>query len=169
MIDQVLDYARGELHAAQRHPTALHLLLEECAQHAQARGADVRLTHADPVTLAVDALQLRRAVDNLIDNALRYAGAAEVRLDRGDGVILLEVADRGPGIADADKARLLQPFQRHEGSRNRSTGGIGLGLAVAQGAAHQHGGELQLLAREGGGLVARICLPSLPPVRRAPA
>lgn len=163
MIDQVLDYARGELHPAQRHSTALHLLLEECAQHAQARGADVRLTHAAHASVAVDVLQLRRALDNLIDNAVRYAGAAELRLEAGDGVVMLEVADRGPGIADADKLRLLQPFQRHEGSRNRSTGGIGLGLAVAQGAARQHGGELHLLARDGGGLVARICLPLAQP------
>jgi len=163
MIDQVLDYARGELHPAQRQPTALHLLLEECAQHAQARGADVRLERVDEVSVAVDALQLRRALDNIIDNAIRYAGVAELRLEARAGDVVLEVADRGPGIDDADRVRLLQPFQRHEGSRNRSTGGIGLGLAVAHGAAREHGGTLQLLAREGGGLVARICLPLAPP------
>jgi signal transduction histidine kinase len=163
MIDQVLDYARGELHPAQRHPIALHLLLEECVQHAQARGADVRLTHARQVSVAVDVLQLRRALDNLIDNAVRYAGAAELRLEVADAEVMLDVADRGRGIAEADRARLLQPFQRHEGSRNRSTGGIGLGLAVAQGAARQHGGQLHLLPRDGGGLIARICLPLAQP------
>lgn len=159
MIDQVLDYARGELHPAQRQPTDLRALLQECAGHAQARGAAVQIQHADDLTASVDALLLRRALDNLIDNAIRYAGAADLRLQQQGDVVVLEVADRGPGIADADKPRLLQPFQRHEGSRNRGTGGTGLGLTVAQGAARQHGGVLELLARDGGGLVARLCLP----------
>lgn len=159
MIDQVLDYARGELHPAQRLPTDLHALLQECVQHALARGAPVRIAHADAVTAPVDALLLRRALDNLIDNAVRYAGAAVLSLRQEATGVVLDVADRGPGIAPPDRARLLQPFQRHESSRNRSTGGSGLGLAVAQGAARQHGGELQLLDRDGGGMVARLHLP----------
>lgn len=159
MIDQVLDYARGELQPVQRQPTALHTLLAECAQHAQARGLAVQCSADAPLTARVDALLLRRALDNLIDNAARYAGAAELRLHRDAGTILIDVADRGPGIATADKARLLQPFQRQETSRSRSTGGTGLGLAVAQGAARQHGGALHVLDRPGGGLIVRIVLP----------
>jgi len=73
----------------------------------------------------------------------------------------LEVADRGPGIPDGEKARLLQPFQRHESSRNRATGGTGLGLAVVHGAVRQHGGQLWLLDRPGGGLIVRVQVPAV--------
>jgi len=68
--------------------------------------------------------------------------------------------DRGPGIAEADRVRLLQPFQRSESSRSRATGGTGLGLAVAANVARRHAGELQLLQRDGGGLIARLVLGS---------
>ncbi|KAG1591270.1 hypothetical protein G6F46_014570 [Rhizopus delemar] len=66
--------------------------------------------------------------------------------------------DRGPGVDQADRARLLLPFQRSEGSRSRTTGGTGLGRAVAANVARRHGGELLLLPREGGGLIARLML-----------
>jgi signal transduction histidine kinase len=70
----------------------------------------------------------------------------------------LDILDRGPGIPADDRQRLLQPFQRSETSRSRATGGAGLGLAVAANAARSHGGTLQLLDRDGGGLVARMQL-----------
>ena len=78
----------------------------------------------------------------------------------GHGV-QLDVMDRGPGIAEADRVRLLQPFQRSESSRSRATGGTGLGLAMAANVARRHAGELQLLHREGGGLIARLLLGKL--------
>jgi signal transduction histidine kinase len=107
-------------------------------------------------------LLLRRAFDNLIDNADRYAGAVELRVAVVERGVQLEVMDRGPGIAEGDRVRLLQPFQRSESSRSRATGGTGLGLAVAANVARRHAGELQLLHREGGGLIARLLLGRLP-------
>lgn len=160
MIDQVLDYARGELQPPQRQATDLGALLGDCAQHARARGIAIEIRCPIIATLDLDALLIRRAVDNLIDNAARYAGQVELSLRQEAGDIIIDVADRGPGIAEADKARLLQPFERHEASRNRDTGGVGLGLAVAQVAARRHGGEVQLLDRPGGGLIARLHWPA---------
>lgn len=159
MIEQVLDYARGELQPSQLQRMDLVPLLDDCVQAARLRGVD--LTAVLPATLPcrADALLLRRALDNLIDNASRYAGAVELRAAQREQALQLDVMDRGPGIPAEDRERLLQPFQRSESSRSRATGGTGLGLAVAANAARHHGGSLQLLDREGGGLIARLHLP----------
>ena len=73
--------------------------------------------------------------------------------------LIVDVADRGPGIPEAQRERLLQPFQRLDDSRNRATGGTGLGLAVARSLARRQGGTLRLNTREGGGLSAQMALP----------
>ncbi|WMJ71434.1 HAMP domain-containing sensor histidine kinase [Stenotrophomonas sp. 24(2023)] len=162
MITQVLDYARGELEPPDLQLLDLVPMLEDSVHAARLRGVAI---HADlPATLpwVADALLLRRALDNLIDNAARYAGALELHGQQHGDTLHLDVLDRGPGIPLVDRERLLQPFQRSEASRSRATGGAGLGLALAANAARQHGGQLQLLDREGGGLRARLLL------RRAP-
>ncbi|MFH1601277.1 MAG: ATP-binding protein [Pseudomonadota bacterium] len=159
MIGQVLSYARGELAPARHEPVDLGDLLDGCVQHARLRGVGISARLADLPPFTGDASLLRRALDNLIENAARYAGDVELSAGTEDRDLVIDVADRGPGIPDADKQRLLTPFERRESSRNRSTGGTGLGLAVAVTAAHQHGGQLALLDREGGGLVARLRLP----------
>ncbi|HEL3784928.1 TPA: HAMP domain-containing histidine kinase [Stenotrophomonas maltophilia] len=160
MIEQVLDYARGELQPLQMHSLDLAALLEECVQAALLRGVEISLQGPDSLPWHGDALLLRRAVENLIDNAHRYAGTVELRVAVVAPVVQLDVMDRGPGIVEADRDRLLQPFQRSESSRSRATGGAGLGLAVAANVARRHAGELQLLHREGGGLIARLLLAS---------
>lgn len=160
MIEQVLDYARGELQPPQMRALDLAALLEDCVQAALLRGVDIVLQGPDTLPWYGDALLLRRAVDNLIDNAARYAGAVELQVALAGQDVQLDVMDRGPGIAEADRARLLQPFQRSESSRSRATGGAGLGLAVAANVARRHAGQLQLLHREGGGLIARLLLGS---------
>ena len=162
MIEQVLDYARGELQPLQMRMLDLSALLEECVQAALLRGVDISLQGPDTLPWHGDALLLRRAVDNLIDNAERYAGAVELHVAVWGHGVQLDVMDRGPGIAEADRVRLLQPFQRSESSRSRATGGTGLGLAMAANVARRHAGELQLLHREGGGLIARLLLGKLP-------
>ncbi len=161
MIEQVLDYARGELEPASMLPLDMAALLDECVQSARLRGVDIHSGLTGPLPWHGDALLLRRALDNLIDNAARYAGTVEVDVRTTGDALWLEVADRGPGIPDGEKARLLQPFQRHESSRNRATGGSGLGLAVVQGAVRQHGGQLWLLDRPGGGLIVRMQVPAV--------
>ncbi|MCQ9329905.1 sensor histidine kinase, partial [Pelistega suis] len=129
MIEQVLDYARGELQPLQMRSLDLAALLQECLQGALLRGVDISLQCPDTLPWHGDALLLRRAVDNLIDNAERYAGAVELHVAVWGHGVQLDVMDRGPGIAEADRVRLLQPFQRSESSRSRATGGTGLGLA----------------------------------------
>ncbi|WP_313139894.1 HAMP domain-containing sensor histidine kinase, partial [Stenotrophomonas sp.] len=159
MIEQVLDYARGELQPSQLQRMDIAPLLDDCVQAARLRGVDLKAVLPANLPCRADALLLRRALDNLIDNASRYAGAVELRAMQHDDGLQLVVMDRGPGIPAEDRERLQQPFQRSESSRSRATGGTGLGLAVAANAARHHGGSLQLLDREGGGLIARLHLP----------
>lgn len=158
MIEQVLDYARGELQPPQLQLMDLVPLLNDCVQAAHLRGIAVAAELPARLPWQADALLLRRALDNLIDNASRYAVAVELRVVPENGLLQLDVLDRGPGIPAEDRERLLQPFQRSETSRSRATGGAGLGLAVAANAARSHGGQLQLLQRKGGGLIARLQL-----------
>jgi len=103
---------------------------------------------------------LRRILTNLIDNALKFGGAAEIVARRdADGALRLMVMDRGAGIPEEQLDAVLQPFYRVEASRNRDTGGSGLGLAIAQQLAQALGGKLALRNREGGGLSAEVILP----------
>ncbi len=110
---------------------------------------------------SVNALALRRILGNLIENALRYSnGQVEVRLDCRHQTPALFVLDRGPGIPESEREAVFRPFYRLERSRNRTTGGSGLGLAVARQLAVANEMEISLADRNGGGLLARIQLPA---------
>jgi signal transduction histidine kinase len=100
----------------------------------------------------------RRAIRNLIENALKYAGAAEVAIRDEGGRVVVCVADRGPGIPNDQLEAVFDPFTRLETSRNRDTGGIGLGLALARAIVREAGGDIVLRNRDGGGLEAAIVL-----------
>jgi signal transduction histidine kinase len=107
---------------------------------------------------------LRRVVTNLVDNGLKYAGAVRIGMERqADGVIVIRVLDRGPGIPEAALEQVFEPFYRLESSRNRDTGGTGLGLAIARQLALTLGGGLTLHNRPDGGLEARLELRPLAP------
>jgi two-component system osmolarity sensor histidine kinase EnvZ len=103
-------------------------------------------------------MAVRRALGNLIDNALRYAGEpVEVELKNSPGEVVIEVRDRGPGIPSGEAERLKRPFTRLDAARGGPPGS-GLGLAIVERVARAHGGRLQLAPRDGGGLVARLRL-----------
>jgi len=91
---------------------------------------------------------------------VKYAGSAEVRLFRAGGDVVIEVADSGPGLDQRDLDQAFEPFFRAERSRNRGTGGSGLGLASVRAVARAHGGDAGLENRPGGGLLARVVLPA---------
>lgn len=166
LVEEGIAYARSS-QAAQEPPQRVDLraLLQSIAFDYADAGLPVTLLHADPGTCDTRPQALRRLVCNLVDNALKFAGAAEVSLEAGDhGQWLLRVLDRGPGIPEADLAAVLQPYVRLEDSRNRGTGGTGLGLAIANELAQALGGRLVLGPREdGAGLEARVELPGPQP------
>jgi signal transduction histidine kinase len=102
---------------------------------------------------------LKRAFSNLVENAIKYATPPDLELRREQRAYVVVVRDRGPGIPDKQLADVFLPYYRVEKSRNRSTGGVGLGLTVALGIVQGHGGEIELRNSPTGGLEARILLP----------
>jgi signal transduction histidine kinase len=103
--------------------------------------------------------EIRRAVRNLIENAVVYGSKADVRLDAANGLYQIIVEDDGPGIADGDRTRVFEPFVRLEASRSTETGGSGLGLTLVKVIAEGHGGTIELENKEARGLRARLSLP----------
>jgi two-component system sensor histidine kinase CpxA len=100
----------------------------------------------EPVTVAGDAELLRRAVENVLRNAIRHAppeSSVEVRLARNNGRALVDIRDRGPGVPEDALPRLFDPFYRVETDRNRTSGGIGLGLSIARRAIELHKGTIR--------------------------
>ncbi|MGA7986528.1 MAG: ATP-binding protein, partial [Burkholderiales bacterium] len=156
VIGQFLDFARGE-HEGQA-VRDLDALAAEVVEGYVRRGKQVSLERGNVPPLRFAQMALRRALANLIDNALRYAGEPVlVRTRRERGATLIEVLDRGPGIPAAEAERLKQPFTRLDSSRG-GVGGSGLGLAIVERVARAHGGRLDLLPRDGGGLLVRLTL-----------
>jgi signal transduction histidine kinase len=125
--------------------------------------AAARLGYQGPshFTLQVRSLAMKRALTNLISNAIAYGGSAQVRLEPPvGGWVAITVEDDGPGIPEAEIERVFEPFHRVETSRNRETGGTGLGLPIARDIVRAHGGDVVLSNRPHGGLAARITLPA---------
>lgn len=104
-------------------------------------------------------MALRRAVFNLVENAIKYGGCAEVSVVAKADLIVIAVDDRGPGIPPSEREKVFEPFYRIEEARNLDIGGVGLGLAVARSIAREHRGDIFLATPIGGGLSARLELP----------
>ena len=156
VIGQFLDYARGV--AEDKSENELNELLDELAGHYRRIHRDVTFRPGRVPPFRFARLAVRRAVANLIDNALRYAGdPVEVETAGRGPWIEIEVRDRGPGIPADAVERVKRPFTRLEHARS-GAGGAGLGLAIVERIARSHGGRLELAPREGGGLVARLTL-----------
>jgi heavy metal sensor kinase len=131
---------------------------------AQGTGVTVRIDEVEPVTVRGDALALRRAVLNLVENAVKYTaagGKVELSLTSGDGYAVLTVQDTGMGVAPADQERVFEPFVRLDAARARESGGTGLGLAIARAIAVAHGGTLTLESHPGAGSRFTLRLPSV--------
>lgn len=116
----------------------------------------VILTPAPPTFIHVDPDRLRRIVSNLIDNAIRYGGAAEMWFEATTEDVIIVIADRGPGIEPNQFEKVFEPFFRLESSRNRSTGGAGLGLAICKELVALDAGNIEVKSRHGGGLEAQL-------------
>ncbi len=122
-------------------------------------GEPVTWTNRAPAPFSCRPNEIRRAVRNLVENAVAYGGKASVQLIETYTNFEIVVEDDGPGIAEADRGRVFEPFVRLESSRNEDTGGTGLGLTLVKAIAEGHGGAVVLENRSEGGLRARMCLP----------
>ncbi|WP_368419543.1 ATP-binding protein [Rhodovarius sp.] len=159
MIDSTLAYLRGETESEPRKPADLVAMIETLCDAAADGGAAVTYAGPSQARLVCSPVTLKRAFLNLIDNAVKYGGGARVALEDKSQEILVRIEDDGPGIPDADMQAVFEPFRRLETSRNRGTGGSGLGLTIARRAVEQHGGTVQLSNRPAGGLLAFVRLP----------
>lgn len=159
MVAHALDFMRGAQAGEPRQPVDLQALVESLQADQREQGHDVtvqgRIDHPLPANPAL----LRRCVGNLLDNAVRYGGSATIVLHDTPHAVRIDVLDAGPGIPSGELEQVFEPFHRVESSRNRATGGTGLGLTIARDIAHLHGGEVQLANRKEGGLRATLTLP----------
>ncbi|OXE35569.1 MAG: two-component sensor histidine kinase [Phenylobacterium zucineum] len=159
MISGTLNFVRDASHGGTRTHLDLSTLIESLCDDMAEIGTSVCLEHRDQVILNGDPVALRRLFTNLLDNAVKFGGGATTRVFNRDGFALVEIDDNGPGIPEGERDRVFEPFYRREPSRNRDTGGIGLGLAVVRSVARAHGGDVELKDRPTGGMTARVRLP----------
>jgi len=152
LVGQLLQVTRaeGDPGSLRRDPVRLDELVEQLvddsAIEAASHGCAVKYEEHVPVTVAGDAELLRRAVENVIRNAIRHAPrdtTVEVKLAHSNGHAVVDVRDRGPGVPEEALARLFDPFYRVETDRNRISGGIGLGLSIARRAVELHRGHIR--------------------------
>lgn len=160
MTEATLAFARQEAQREETRPVDLSALVGSLCDDLAEMGRDVAFTGPDRLPYSCRPVALRRALRNLVDNAVTYGMRARVALAAtGDGVTVT-VDDDGPGIPEADLERVFGPFVRLEASRSRETGGVGLGMAIARSIVRAHGGDITLANRPEGGLRATITLPA---------
>jgi len=158
MISEVLAFSSTNRHVEEAERVELRALVADCID-AGMHNALVRPEDGAPVDVWVGPIRLGRAISNLLENALKYAGAARVSVRTEKGRAIIDIIDDGPGLPEVELLAVIEPFYRAEGSRSRHTGGIGLGLAIARECVERDGGVLSLHNRFPQGLVARISLP----------
>jgi signal transduction histidine kinase len=163
MVREGLDLARSMDTSETMQPLDLDSLLDSVCADASDASQDVTLRGSANMALLGRPLDLRRCLVNLIDNAVKYGREAQVAVDRVGGAARIRIRDQGPGIADAELARVFEPFYRVESSRSRESGGTGLGLTIARNIAEQHGGSIALANHPEGGLEVTLMLPAYYP------
>ncbi|MGL4811286.1 MAG: ATP-binding protein [Beijerinckiaceae bacterium] len=162
MIDQTLTYLRGDPEDEDSRPVDLVAILETITNDFTDTGADVALEGSRRGIVQGRRLALKRAMGNLVGNAVKYGRCARISVADGD-MIAVTIADSGPGIPEGDRQRALEPFVRLEPSRNAETGGFGLGLTIAHDIIRHHGGTLDLADGAESGLLVTIRLPRAVP------
>ena len=144
----------------ERQPVDVAALLESIVADWNDTGHQVTLEGASRAIYPTEVSMLRRCVNNLVSNGIRYGGKAHIELSDSLSMLRISIRDTGPGMAEEDLERVFEPFVRLEPSRNRNSGGSGIGLAISRNIARWHGGEVRLRnAPSRSGLIAEISLP----------
>ena len=172
MTEATLAFAREEAAPEDTRRVDLAALIGSLCADLADIGMDAVFADVAPAPYACRPVALKRAIRNLVENAVAYGSRARIRLEDGDNNITIVIDDDGSGIAEADFERVFAPFVRLEDSRSRETGGIGLGMAIARSIIRSHGGDIILANRESdaqgdpsgtGGLRATVRLPKAVP------
>lgn len=159
MIEATLAFLRDDSSNEEVEPVDLMAILETIRADASDAGEQVDIEGPRQLVVIGRHLALKRALTNLIQNAVKYGGLARVRATQDDDNVMIFVEDEGPGLPLDQHEAVFQPFVRSEPSRSRSTGGHGLGLTMARSVVRSHGGEVSLANREAGGLKVTVRLP----------
>ena len=146
----------------QRYPVDINALLDSITTDWNDTGHKVSLTGSALSAYPTEPSMLRRAINNLVSNGIRYGKEVEISVIDSPTMLRIIIRDHGPGIPAADRERVFEPFVRLEPSRNRDSGGSGIGMAISRNIARWHNGDIHLDNAEGGGLVAEIRLPRKP-------
>ena len=160
MLEDILSLARAGRSSEAPQKVDIASLADAVVEDFIELGSPVDIAESERAVAFVRPQQIRRALRNLIENAVVYGERAHISVARDGGMICIAVADQGPGIAEDRMAEMLEPFTRLEGSRNRETGGAGLGLALVRAIMAEHHGELRLSNRAEGGLEACLMIPA---------
>jgi signal transduction histidine kinase len=172
MLGSTLEFFRGVGPEPQRQPVDVGALVESVAEDRRDIGQALSVHGSALAAYRGHAQALRRCIENLVENAVRYGGSATIGLHDSAERLRIEVRDRGPGIPEGELERVFEPYYRLESSRNSASGGVGLGLSIARNIARWHGGQIELRNAPEGGLIAAIVLPRAPalnPRRRPPS
>lgn len=168
MTEAAISFARGESIIEETRAIDLEALVGSICDDQSDLGHPVTHVEGVKMTYRCRPDSLRRAIRNLVENAVRYGGEAKVSLQQTASTVDIVVEDRGPGIPDDMTEKVFAPFVRLETSRNRQTGGIGLGLSIVRAVARQHGGDISFCSSEAG-MQAVISLPREGSVDAVPA
>jgi signal transduction histidine kinase len=160
MIESTLAFASDEAQREPRMLVDLGALLESVCENAGDAGGAVSVEARHGIDVTCRPTAISRLIANLIDNAVKYGGSARATLERAVDRVIVTIEDNGPGIPPDEREKVFAPFYRLESSRNRETGGAGLGLAIARTIAREHGGDIMLATAGGGGLRVRLELPA---------
>lgn len=159
MIAETLVFARDDAaNEPASHIDAAAVVASLCSDLSFS-GREVAYTGPDSFEFLTRPLAFKRAITNLVDNALKYGKTAQVTLAPAAGELRIYIDDTGPGVPPHEMDRVFQPFVRLEGSRSRETGGAGLGLTIARNAIRSMGGDVDLMNRTEGGLRVTVSLP----------
>lgn len=159
ITESALAYLHGESPTEPMKSVHLCSLVESEIADLVDSGGSIQFRCQEELTIVCRPDAIARAVRNLIENALKYAGAASVSVALTGSTLVIAVADNGPGIAASDRQRATDPFERLSDARESRDGGFGLGLAIVDSVARGHGGELILRSNQPTGLIAEICIP----------
>lgn len=159
MVEATLTFAREEAAQEDTRTIDLAALIESICADLADLGHDAEFAPSDRAPYACRPVGLKRAIRNLVENAVRYGTRAAIRLERDAHTYIIIVEDEGPGIPEEKLNQVFEPFVRLDESRSKEGGGIGLGLSIVRSIVQSHGGEVALTNRAAGGLRATISLP----------
>ena len=161
MVNSALTYIRDGRDTEKEVPVDLPALLRTVSDNFTDVGEQVTYEGEEHLNVRARPDMLVRAVENLVENALKYGSQAVVRSGREDSTrVFIEVEDDGAGIAEEKREAMLEPFVRGDAARSSTAGGFGLGLSITASIARSHGGDLVLSSGKMGGLLVRLLLPA---------